>query len=173
MKKYKFCPYCGSPNKKYKDYFVCTKCGKKVFMNSHPTASAFVIENGKYLISKRAINPKKGKFDALGGFLRNGEHPEAGIIREFKEETGLVIKILGLLGVYVDKYEYQKEFVYTLNFCYIAKILKGKPKPQDDVASLHWLPIGKIPEGIAFPWIRKALIDLQKWYVQTKTKTYY
>ena len=133
-------------------------------MNSHPTASAFIVENGKYIISKRAIEPKKGTYDVIGGFLNNGEHPEAGIIREFKEETGLTIKIIDLLGVYMDKYEYQGDLVSTLNFCYIAEIVKGKAKPQDDVASLYWFQISNTPENLAFTWIKKALKDLRGWY---------
>ena len=171
MKNYKFCPYCGNPSKKYDDFFACPKCGKKVFMNSHPTTSAFVIKNGKYLISKRAIQPQKGTYDTVGGFLNNGEHPEKGIVREFKEETRLTIKIDNLLGVYVDKYEYQGDLVNTLNFCYVAKIIKGNINPQDDVASLHWFSIDKTPKNLAFDWIRKALKDLQIWHAkQQKTK---
>ena len=169
MKKYQFCPYCGSSSKKYKDYFGCPKCGKKVFVNSHPTASAFVVENGKYLISKRAIEPKKGSYDVVGGFLNNGEHPETGIVKEFKEETGLTIKIVDLLGVYMDKYEYQEGIINTLNLCYIVEIVKGIIKPQDDVASLHWFKISNIPNTLAFEWISKALKDLQKWHKENKS----
>jgi 8-oxo-dGTP diphosphatase len=164
MKNYKYCPYCGSSNKKYKYYFLCTKCKKKIYINSHPAVSAFVIKNGKYLISKRAIAPKKGHYDAIGGFLNNSEHPEAGIIREFKEETGLTINIIELIGIYMDKYEYQDDLVSTLIFCYLVKIIKGKINPQDDVDSLHWFPIEKVPDNLAFPWIKKALRDIRNKY---------
>ena len=168
MKNYKFCPYCGSPNRKYKEFFGCPKCRKKVFMDSVPCVSAFIIGNGKYLICKRAIEPSKGAYDVIGGFLKPGEHPETGIIREFKEETGLNIKVIDLLGVYMDKYEYQEDISNTLGFCYIEKIISGKAEPQDDAASLHWLPIDKVPKDIAFEWIKKALKDLQVWYRQQK-----
>ena len=80
MKNYKFCPYCGKPSKKYKEYFACTNCGKVVYLNSYPTASAFIVENSKYLISKRAIEPSKGKYDVVGGFLKEGETPEKGFV---------------------------------------------------------------------------------------------
>ena len=166
MKNYKFCPYCGNPFKKYHEFFKCSKCAKKVFLNSHPTSSAIIVENGKYLISKRAIEPKKGAFDAIGGFLNNGEHPEEGIIREFKEETGSSIKIIDLLGIYMGKYEYQGDLVDTFNVCYIAKLNNSKIKPHDDVASFHWFPINKIPDNLSDPWITEALKDLQKWYKQ-------
>lgn len=166
MKNYKFCPYCGNPSKKHREFFICSKCSKKVFINSHPTSSAFIIENGKYLISKRAIEPKKGAFDTIGGFLNKGEHPEKGIVREFKEETGSSVEIIDLLGIYMGKYEYQRDLIDTFNVCYIAKLINSKIKPHDDVASFHWFPINKIPDNLSDPWIAKAIKDLQKWYKQ-------
>jgi len=164
MMNYKYCPYCGSLFKKRKEFFKCPACSKKVYINSHPTASAFVINNGKYLISKRAIEPKKGTYDVVGGFLKNGENPEKGVLREFKEETGATIKVIDQLGIYLDKYKYQGDIVNTLNICYVGKIIKGEIKPQDDVASLHWFAIDNTPNDLAFEWIKKALGDLRTWY---------
>ena len=168
MKNYKFCPYCGSPSEKHKYFFACPKCGKKVFMNSHPTSSAFIIEGGKYLISKRAIEPKKGTYDVVGGFLNNGEHPETGIVREFKEETGSSVKIVALLGIYLGKYEYQKDIVSTFNICYVGKLTNYKIVPKDDVASFHWFPITTIPTKLSEPWLAKAIKDLQNGYEENK-----
>lgn len=166
MKNYKFCPYCGSPNIKFDDYFSCTECSKKVYINSSPTSSAFVIKNGKYLISKRAIEPKIGAYDVVGGFLKNGELPEKGLIREFKEETGSSIKIIDFLGIYIgeNKYKYQGDLIETLNICYITELTNSKIEPHDDVASLHWFPINIIPGNLCDPWIAKAIKDLQMWY---------
>lgn len=57
-------------------------------------------------MSIRGIEPKKGKYDFIGGFLENGEDPLDGAVREFKEETGVEInkKDLEFLGIYVDDY---------------------------------------------------------------------
>jgi len=168
MKNYKFCPYCGSPSKKYKEYFKCGICGKVVYLASYPTASAFIIKNGKYLISKRAIEPDKGMYDVIGGFLRGGELPEEGLKREFKEETGSSVKILDLLGVYTGKYNHQGDLIYTFDVCYVAKLTNPKIKPNDDVASFHWFPIGTIPGNLHGDWLAKALKDLEKWYQDKK-----
>lgn len=166
MKNYKYCPYCGNRFNKHKEFFKCPICSKKVYINSSPTSSAFVIKNGKYLISKRAIEPKKGTYDPVGEFLKNGEHPEKGLLREFKEETGSSIKIIDFLGIYIgeNKYKYQGDFIETLNICYIAELTKSKIEPRDDVASFHWFPINKIPNNLCDPWITKAIKDLQKWH---------
>ena len=172
MNKYKFCPYCGSSFKKYKEYYQCPSCGKKVYLSSYPTASAFIVKNGKYLISKRGIEPSKGMYDIVGGFLKEGETPEKGLIREFKEETGSSVKIIDLLGIYLGKYKIQGEISTTFNLCYIAKLTNPKIDPRDDVASFHWFPINKVPKNLSDPWLAKALKDLQIWYAkQQKIKT--
>lgn len=172
MKAYKFCPYCGKPSKKYKEYFACTNCGKVVYLNSYPTASAFIVENSKYLISKRGIEPSKGKYDVVGGFLKEGESPKKGLEREFIEETGSSVEIIELLGIYLGKYKHQGEISTTFNICYIARLKNHNIEPKDDVASFHWFPFSKIPNNLSDPWIEKALKDLQKWYAKkTKTKT--
>lgn len=108
-------------------------------------------------------------YDAVGGFLRPGEHPEKGVIREAKEETGLDVKLTKPLGVFMDVYG--KGGFHTLNFYYIAEIINGKIKAHDDVESLHWFPIGKVPEEkIAFKNVGVAYRTLVKWY-KNKLKT--
>lgn len=164
MINYKYCPYCGKKSKRFKEYFECSSCTKKVYINSRPATGAFAIRNGKYLISKRAIKPQKGYYDVVGGFLKNGEDPKKGVLREFKEETGATIKIIDFLGIYMDKYKYQDDTLDLLNICYVAEIVKVEIKPQDDVASLHWFPLNYIPKNLAFDWLKTALKDLNKKY---------
>lgn len=143
----------------------------KIFKNSVPTASVFPIRKGNVLLAIRAIEPKRGAYDAIGGFLENGEHPEDGVKREVKEETNLDIRLTGLLGIYMDEYEYQGRISKTLNFAYIAEILGGRIRAQEDVESLRWFPITKPPKNLAFKWLVPALKDLQKWYGKKRKRS--
>ncbi len=167
MLTYKFCPYCKGALEnisKEKGTFKCMHCKKKLHINSSPTASILPVNGNKVLLAKRAIEPKRGAYDAVGGFLELGEHPEIGVIREAKEETGLEIKPMILLGVYMaEDYLYQGEIEETLNFYYVGKIMKGRMKAKEDVSSLHWVPIKKPPK-MAFGHQEKVMKDLQKWY---------
>ena len=165
---YKFCSNCKASLKEREGLFECILCGMKIFKNSAPTATVIPIKNGKILMSRRAVEPGKGKYDLVGGFLDNGEHPEGGAVREAKEETELDIKPLHLVGVYIGDYEYQGTRFKTLNFYYVAKIIGGKMKPHDDVESLFWIPINKIPtKNLAFEHQIRVFKDFKKWY---KTK---
>jgi ADP-ribose pyrophosphatase YjhB (NUDIX family) len=78
-----------------------------------------------------------------------------------KEETGLEVKPTELLGIYLDTYGDGRN---TLNIHYIGKIVSGKMNAQEDVASLHWVPINNVPVNEGFKNTREALKDLQKWY---------
>lgn len=167
MKNYKFCPYCSYKNIKHDEYFDCEKCNKKVFINSIPTAGVFLINDGRYTLCTRAIEPEKGKLDVIGGFLKNGEAPETAVVREVKEETGINIKKMKLICIYPDKYFYQNEEINTLVLYYVSETSDLNLKPADDISSIEWYSINNIPENLAFTNIKLAIKDLQKWYKKT------
>jgi len=131
--------------------------------------SILPIKGGKVLIAKRAKEPKKGMWDSIGGFLKEGESPSAAAARETKEETGLDIKLGNLLGIYTDSYEYEGVVYETLSLYYLAEIKGGEMKAEDDVSELVWFPIDKVPK-MAFKSANEAIKDLQKWHKKKAKK---
>lgn len=162
---YKFCPNCGTRNTKPQEsFFKCDSCGKKYYANSKPTAAVILIVGKEILMAVRGIEPGKGKYDFVGGFLENGEPAPDGAVREFEEETGYKLKIekLELLGMSIGEYRLQDELYYTLNITY-AIGLDNKPelKATDDVADLVWLdPNSKIDH--AFEYQRGVIEEVKK-----------
>ncbi len=161
MVKYKYCPECKTKMITKGKHPHCPSCGITIYKNSIPCVGILPIKGGKVLLSKRAIEPHKGAWDIIGGILENGEHPLDGIKREAKEETGLDVEPIEMLGIYIDEYGDGRK---TLNLHYIGKVKGGKIKPQEDVESLHWVSIEKIPTSKGFKNTREALEDLKKWY---------
>jgi len=109
------------------------------------------------MLVKRAEEPRKGWWDVPGGFLEDGEHPEAGARRELKEETGLDVEPMQFLGIYMDSYgccDY-----YILCIYYMGRIIGGKPSPGSDVAEIGWFTPDRIPDKIAFKNCREAIDD--------------
>lgn len=105
MSKYKFCPVCAG-HLKYKfchgrKRLVCSKCQFVFYQNSKPTVSALITKGSKILLTKRAIKPKPGYWDTLGGFLEEGEELIKGLKREMKEELGIEIFKIRFLGIYL------------------------------------------------------------------------
>jgi 8-oxo-dGTP diphosphatase len=120
------------------------------------------VKAGQVLLVKRGIEPYKGWWDIPGGFLENGEHPEAGAVREVAEETGLHINPTELLGIYMDTYGPAGE--YTLNLCYVAELIGGRPQPASDVIELKWFDLAGLPDKVAFGWSTDALTKLRQKY---------
>jgi len=159
---YNYCPKCGQPLalRLVEDIerLVCVACGFIFYQHSKVCSSALVVAEEKLLLVRRAIEPFKGWWDIPGGFLEAGEHPEAGAIREVREETSLQVQLAGLVGVYMDTYGPEAE--PTLNFCYVAAIIGGEAQAQSDALELRWFALDALPEQIAFSWSMEAIRQL-------------
>ena len=147
---YKYCPRCGSQYDKRVGLqnYACSNCKSVIYLNSKPTASAIIADGDSILLGKRRIEPSKGKWDVIGGFLNLGERPEDGAKREAKEETGLNIELERMLGFFMDTYETTGD--KTLNICFVARVNGGVLKPGDDINELRWFSVDQIPKDLAF-----------------------
>ena len=139
---YKFCPYCKGGLIKNNFVYKCSECGKEIFINPAPCVSVIPIKDNKILLSIRGIEPKKGTYDFVGGFVNVGETIGECGIRETEEETGLKIKLDKFLGECNETYI--PGVTYPLTFNYTAKIIGGVLKANDDVAELVWIDINDI-----------------------------
>ncbi len=162
MVKYDFCPKCGKSVDQKDGVVKCPNCHHAIYLHSAITGSVFVINDKKVMLSKRKFDPYKGAWDVPGGFLKFGEDPEVGAMRELYEETGVDVKITKLLGVYMDKYPFQDEVIPTLNCIFIGTIGNQTPEPADDVEEIKWFDLDKPLPKIPFPAISKALEDLAR-----------
>jgi 8-oxo-dGTP diphosphatase len=166
MIQYNYCPKCGTKLDVSLLPPHCATCDITYYQNAKPTASVLPIKDSKVLLSKRGREPFKGQYEVIGGFLEANEAPQDGALREAKEETALDMRIISLLGVYVDRYGDDGD--YTLNLHFLAEVTGGTMQAQDDAAALEWMSIDDLPETIAFQNNRDSLHDLQKWYEQRK-----
>lgn len=165
---YNFCPKCGNKANQNPGVINCSHCGKSTYLHSFPTSSVFVVKGAKVMLIKRARPPHKGAWDIPGGFLNYAESPEDGAVRELKEETGLTVSLVSMLGIYMDEYLFQGETIPTLNVIYIGKIISGKEIASDDAAEIGWFDIKKPIPNFAFAVIDKAFKDMQKWFRENK-----
>lgn len=142
---FKFCPNCGLKAESVTfNSFKCKNCHKTYYFNSKPTGSVFPIYKNEVLLAIRGLEPYKGALDSIGGFLKNGEEPLEGSVREFKEETGYKIKKedLNFLGFVMSSYNFEGEDFEILNILYTINFdSKIDLKPNDDISGLVWLPI--------------------------------
>ncbi len=123
--------------------------------------AAFVVDDGRALLGKRANDPDAGRWDLLGGFLEEGEQPLDGLRRELLEETGVEVEPGEFLGAYLDTYG--TDGTTVLNLVFEASIASGELTAADDVAELRWFGLDDLParEDLAFTWVARFLDDLK------------
>ena len=156
---WKHCPICATEITPAGGEVECQECGFVTYAHSMPTASAVVDDGeGRVLLSRRALDPSAGKWDLPGGFIEEGEHPLDCVRRELREEAGIGLVDLRLLGIWMDRYEYKGREVATLNIYYAARAGDGTLEPADDVAELRWFAPEEVPvDDLAFGHIPAVL----------------
>jgi 8-oxo-dGTP diphosphatase len=92
---------------------------------------------GYVLLIRRKHEPFRGSYALPGGFVDVGETVEAACRRELKEETGLAVGALRLIGVYSDPNRDPRG--HTCSVAYLASIDRADVLAGDDAAAAEWV----------------------------------
>lgn len=157
----KFCPACGNPTKRKfvhgRDRPVCPSCGHIHFQEPKVAAGVLVTKEGKILLVRRIMEPKRGMWSLPAGFVDAGEDPAVAAVREVLEETGLTIAIDGLLDVF---YGEEHPNGASIIIVYRGRIASGQLQAGDDVDAVDFFDPADLPQ-LAFEATRKAVEHLK------------
>lgn len=165
MKPFDFCPACATRldwDSGASEGGHCRGCDRDWYRNSAPTAGAAVVRDGKVLVTQRAVDPFKGKWDIPGGFLSAGEEPIEGLRRELREELGIEVEVSVTDCVSMVPHPYGPEGDYVLALGFLARFASGDPVAADDVGDFRWIDASELA-AVDFAWehdrelVRKAL----------------
>ena len=110
-----------------------------------PLAADIIIEMadrpGRPIVLIERRNPPPG-FALPGGFVDVGERLEVAAVREAREETGLEVRLLALLGCYSDPQRDPRG--HTVSAVYVAEAV-GEPQGLDDARSAALYDPEKLP----------------------------
>jgi 8-oxo-dGTP diphosphatase len=94
--------------------------------------------DGRVLLIRRKNEPFKGAFALPGGFVDIGETVEAACRREVREETGLEVHDLALIGVYSDPGRDPRG--HTVSAAFMTRLpVSTPPSAGDDAAAAEWV----------------------------------
>ena len=127
-------------------------------MTYNLAVDAIILCDKKIVLIKRKNPPYENYYALPGGFVEKGETVEQALIREAKEETGLDLEILKLVGVYSDPERDPRGRVVSL--CYLAKA-NGKLAPASDACEIKLFDISELPE-LAFDH-EKMIVDSKRY----------
>jgi 8-oxo-dGTP diphosphatase len=141
-----YCIHCGSPVSQALRFgrlrAVCPQCGWIYFADPKVAVAALVLLQGKLLLVQRANEPFRGLWTLPAGFIDAGEDPVEAVIRECQEETGLQVKVTGLLDLLAGQEHARGAHLLIL---YHGEILGGDLHPGDDAAQASFFPLGELP----------------------------
>ena len=104
---------------------VCPHCGSAVLVRRNPAPTVDVViycpVRGVVLVQRK--NPPPG-WALPGGFIDYGEAAETVAVREAKEETGLDVHLVGLLGVYSNPQRDPRG--HTMSVVYVGKAVSSQ-----------------------------------------------
>ena len=100
-------------------------------------ACALVDADGKVLVAQRpAGKPMAGLWEFPGGKLHAGEAPEAGLIRELREELGIDTEASCLAPLTFASHAY--DGFHLLMPLFVCRVWRGQVAPREGQA-LRWL----------------------------------
>jgi len=130
-------------------------------VNAKPTGGLVILSGDRFLVVRRAREPKAGLWELPGGFCDGWEHPADAAVREAREELGVTVRLGDLVGMYVGEYEYQDEILPVLDCYWLAEIVDGTIVLDPAEASEHtWADLAD-PPPLAFATMDAALADLR------------
>ena len=131
---------------------VCSNCSYVVYENPKVVVGSVVVDNGRVLLCRRAIEPRLGFWTLPAGYLELNETTAEGARREAMEEAGADIALDGILALYNVSRIGQVQIMYRARFA-TPGIQAGEESLE--VGMFAW---DEIPwDRIAFPTVRWAL----------------
>jgi ADP-ribose pyrophosphatase YjhB (NUDIX family) len=128
-----------------------------------PTAFAAVRDDeGRILLVRRADT---GNWELPGGRVELGESAEVAAVREVAEESGVIIRIIDLMGVYSDPghimvYPATGEARQQFAVCFHALPVEGGPAPDhDETCEAAWVHPRQVPRIPMHPSMRRRISD--------------
>ena len=132
---------------------VCVDCGFVAYENPKIVTGAVVADEGRVLLCRRAIEPRRGFWTLPAGYMEMLETVEEGAMREAWEEAEARIRLDGILAVYSISRIGQVQVIFRAGFEGPARFAAGVESLE--VRLFDW---AEIPWGeIAFPSVVWAL----------------
>jgi ADP-ribose pyrophosphatase YjhB (NUDIX family) len=133
---------------------VCPHCDFIYFVDPKVGAGVLAVQDGRVVLVRRAMVPAIGSWCLPAGFVEYDESPDEAAVRECLEETGLQVRLTGLLEISQYHSNLRGPGILIL---YRGEVVGGEPCPGDDADEVGFFGPDDLPKDIAFPSNRRAL----------------
>jgi len=141
-----------------RERLICPDCGYVAYENPKIVVGSVATWDGRVLLCRRAIPPRRGFWTLPAGFLELGESPEEGALREAWEEARAHLRLEGLLAVYTIRRISQVQMFFRASLSN-PEVAAGPE--SEEVALVDW---DDVPwDELAFPTVHWALDAHARW----------
>lgn len=109
-------------------------------------------EKGQVLLLK---SPRYEDWEFPGGQVEEGETLPDALEREVFEETGIVVRVKSLIGIYSNT---RKPSILNMDF--ICEYLSGNPRTSDESVQVEWIDRDKALDRVQRKAINKRLRNM-------------
>lgn len=132
---------------------VCPACAHIQYENPiNVVGTVPRLADGRVLLCRRAIEPRRGLWTLPAGFMELGESVEAGALRETLEEAGAEVELQALLSM-ISVLPVGQVHLY-----FAARCLSERLDPGPETLEARFFHAHEIPwEELAFRTVRRTL----------------
>jgi ADP-ribose/FAD diphosphatase len=158
-----FCNRCGQatdrrvPANEDRERDVCGACGVIHYQNPRMVVGCIVEHEGRVLMCRRAIEPRRGFWTLPAGFLELGESAIEGAVRETFEEASARVRVVAPYA-HFDVPHIGQAYIF-----YRAELSEPGFAPGPESLEVELLTLEQVPwTELAFPVVRFCLELLQE-----------
>lgn len=116
------------------------------------SVTGVVIKENKVLLARHTYGGGKGMLIVPGGYVNFGETPQDALVREYMEETKVIVKPLDIIGIRFNMHDWYIAFR--------AKYVSGEAcSDNDENSEVLWIDVEEALEREDVPELTKILIQ--------------
>ncbi len=112
------------------------------------TVDSVILKDNMVLLLKRSFGMFRGHWVLPGGKVTKGEDIWKAVVRETKEETGLEVRVVRMIGFYDSPDRDPEKHAATTAF--LCRPVKGRLRRNRESTELKYFPVEKLPEKMGF-----------------------
>ncbi len=154
----KYCSFCRAdiewriPDGDNRPRYVCSSCDSIFYDNPRIVAGTLPVYEGRILLCKRAISPRKGYWTLPAGFMENGESTEEAAIRETLEEASAPVELGALFSMITVPH------ISQVHIFFLAQMPREEFSAGEESLEVRLFSPEDIPwDELAFPTVGETL----------------
>lgn len=134
--------------------------------NWQQSVTGVLLRDHKVLLGRHTYGPGKNLLIVPGGYVNIGETPQQAVVREYQEETGVVVEPVDVIAIRFN----MKDWYVAFSLNYISGTAASD---HDENSEVVWLDIDEALQREDVPDLTKKLIEAAVNHNPALTRTDY